>query len=102
LLALKSQGTYSTVTILPVTLYREPVAANRKPPMTLIIFRKPHVILKIVPKAAMTCTQFTNHREKEGWDRNSDAAFGKFLDILNVFIEANRNFLIIFFFNKIP
>jgi hypothetical protein len=58
--------------------------------------------LKIVPKAALTCTQLTNHREKEGWNRNSDAAFGQFLDIVNVFIEADRNFLNIFFFNKIP
>jgi hypothetical protein len=35
-----------------VTLVRELVVAYRKPPMTLKLFRKPHVILKIVPKGA--------------------------------------------------
>jgi hypothetical protein len=76
--------------------YSKNVAAYRKPTMTLNIFTKAACILKIVPKAAMTCRTL----EKDNRKRNSGAAFGTILELVNVLIEANRNFVFISFFNK--
>jgi hypothetical protein len=58
--------------IRPIALFRKFVPAFRLPSLTLIIVRKPTVILKIVPKAA--CNKYPITEEKP--ERNSETAFG--------------------------
>ncbi len=60
------------------SLFKELVAAFRKPPMTLKIYPNAAVTLKIVLKKrpVMTCKKWTNDREKASQNRNYDSSFG--------------------------
>jgi hypothetical protein len=49
-------------------------------------YRKPSITLKTVSKATydMQTAENRTRREEESWNRNSDAAFGKILEIVSV------------------
>jgi hypothetical protein len=76
------------VKILPVILFR----------VLVLAFRKPPVILKIVPKvAAMNVHRRNSTNESEG--KPEHAAYVTIFRIVSVFKEASRKFTFIFLFN---
>jgi hypothetical protein len=55
------------------------------------------VVLKIVPKAGYECTlEKTDHESKGKPEQKFEAAFGTLLELVSVFKEASKNFILIF------
>jgi hypothetical protein len=75
-----------------VTLFRKLVSAFRSPLWLQRVFRKPPVILKIVPKAAYDSEHFSVSRPRHVHWRKSRTIFR-----ISVFKEAGRNFFIFYF-----
>ncbi len=65
------------------------------------LFRNPPVILKIVPKASYVPLKKSTTESKGKPEHKFYAASGQFLEIVSVFKEAIKNFILIFRFQYV-